>query len=380
MDTNRRRVVIIGGGYAGVKMARDMDEFADVTMVDGKAAFFHRVASLRASVDPAWTNAPIFSYRRLLTHGTVLQDKAIGINTAERLVELRGGRSLPYDVLAIATGADYQEPARYSGVTVHEATEAFRGHQQRAARAADILVVGGGPSGVELASELRRTQPSTRITLAHSGPYLLSSARNRRLGRRALAWLENHDVRVHLNTAISSGGGGPSRLIDQAGRPFSAELVFWTTGTTPNTLWLRLAGHGDWLNSAGHVRVDPHLRVHGHPDIFAVGDVNDVSEAKLSPSALAQADAACHNMRAFLDRTAKHGSQPRPYRPAPLRVFSVPFGPGAGATLLPVRGHGVAVFGHRVTDSIKSRTLAVPFVNELLNEPQGEEELQKLYA
>ncbi|MBV2353837.1 FAD-dependent oxidoreductase [Streptomyces sp. J2-1] len=366
MDTSGRRVVVIGGGYAGVKLARDLDEVADVTMVDGKDAFFHRVASLRASVDPDWTTAPFFPYDRLLARGRVLRDKATGIDTGDRLVLLRSGMRLPYDALVIATGADYQEPARFTGVTVDEAATAFTEHQKQAARAGSILVVGGGPSGVELASELRRTQPGSEVTLAHSGPYLLSRAQSRRMGARAQEHLERNAVRVRLNTVITSAGAA---LIDQSGAAYRADLVFWTTGTTPNTLWLRLAGHGSWLNAAGHVRVDAHLRVQGHPDIFAIGDVNDVAEAKLSPSAIAQASAATYNIRSFLDRTAKHGSQPRPYRTTPLRIFSVPFGPGAGTTLIPVKGHGLAVLGHKVTDAVKSRHLAVPYVARLLNQP-----------
>ncbi|MEV5177878.1 FAD-dependent oxidoreductase [Streptomyces flaveolus] len=366
MDTSGRRVVVIGGGYAGVKVARDLDETADVTMVDGKDAFFHRVASLRASVDPEWTTAPFFSYDRLLSRGRVLRDKATGVDTAGRQVLLRSGLRLSYDALVIATGADYQEPARFTGVTVDEAATAFTEHQKQAARAGSVLVVGGGPSGVELAAELRRTQPGIPVTLAHSGSYLLSRTQSRRMGARAQEYLEQHDVRVRLNTVITSAGAG---LIDQTRASYNADLVFWTTGTTPNTLWLRLAGHGGWLNAAGHVRVDDHLRVRGHLDIFAVGDVNDVSEAKLSPSAIAQASAATHNIRAFLNRASRHGSQPRPYRPAQLRIFSVPFGPGAGATLIPVNGQGLAVLGHRVTDAIKSRNLAVPIVARLLNQP-----------
>ncbi|WP_308461195.1 hypothetical protein [Streptomyces sp. Ru62] len=56
--TTLRRVVIIGGGYAGVRLARELDADADVTLIDLKEAFFHRVASLRASADEEWTYAP----------------------------------------------------------------------------------------------------------------------------------------------------------------------------------------------------------------------------------------------------------------------------------------------------------------------------------
>jgi NADH dehydrogenase FAD-containing subunit len=368
--TNARRVVIIGGGYAGVRLARDLDRYADVTLIDLKEAFFHRIAALRASSDDEWTYAPFIPYDSLLTNGRVVHDKAIGIRTAERQVLLASGAVTPYDVLVLATGADYQEPARFTGRTIAEAATSFHSHQRRAAEARSMLVIGGGPSGVELSAELRRANPGATVTLAHSGSRLLSRLGAGRMGRKARAWLEAHDVRVLVNTFVSSAGGVGSRLRDQAGSPLGADVVFWTTGTTPNTLWLRLAGLGGWLDESGHVRVDGHLRVLGQRDVFAIGDVNDVAEAKLSPTALAQGQAAAHNIRAQLDGV-RHSTRPRPYQPAPVRAFSVPFGPDGGTTLLPVLGRDALVLGNRATVRVKSRTLMLPTVKELLGRPAG---------
>ncbi|MGW2709336.1 NAD(P)/FAD-dependent oxidoreductase [Streptomyces sp. NPDC001356] len=368
--TTRRRVVIIGGGYAGVRLARELDADADVTLIDLKEAFFHRVASLRAGADAEWTYAPFIPYDSLLARGRVVRNKAVGIATAEREVVLATGHRVPYDALVIATGADYQEPARFTGSTVEEAAESFRSHQRRVAGARSILVIGGGPSGVELAAELRRVNPAAAVTLAHRGPRLLNHHGTGRMGRQARAWLERHDVRVLLDTSVTSAGGVGARLRDQAGNPLTADVVYWTTGTTPNTLWLRLAGLGTWLDGSGHVKVDTHLRVLGQRDVFAVGDVNDVSEAKLSPSAVAQGEAAAHNIRAYLDH-GKHGGRPRPYKPAPVRIFSVPLGPEGGTTLLPALGRDVLVLGNRATAALKSRNLAVPAIRKLLGVTDG---------
>ncbi|MFE1996262.1 NAD(P)/FAD-dependent oxidoreductase [Streptomyces parvulus] len=365
MTTNPRRVVIIGGGYAGVRLARELDADADVTLIDLKEAFFHRIASLRASTDPDWTRSPFIPYDSLLVNGRVVRNKAVRIEPEHRRVVLTTGHTVAYDALVIATGADYQEPARFTGSTVAEAAAAFQGHQRRLAGARSVLVVGGGPSGVELTAELRRANPRAVVTLAHSGPKLLSRNGTGRMGRRARSWLERHDVKVRLDTFVSSAGGAGMCLQDQAGNSLDADVVFWTTGTTPNTVWLRLAGLGHWLDERGRVRVDEYLRVLGQRDTFAIGDVNDVSEAKLSPSAVAQGEATAHNIRAYLDH-GKHGAMPRPYRPAPVRAFSVPFGPDGGSTLLPALGRDVLVLGNKATAVLKSRHLAVPATQKLL--------------
>ncbi|MCD9879513.1 NAD(P)/FAD-dependent oxidoreductase [Streptomyces guryensis] len=358
-------VVVIGGGYAGVRLAKRLDSVARVTLVDRKEVFFHRIASLRAGVRPEWSVTPFIPYDRLLRNGRVAVGKAVRVDTAERQVVLATGERLPYDVVVIATGADYPEPARFTGTTTDEAVKSFAGHQQKIATAGHVLVVGGGPSGVELAAEVRLARPDARVTLAHSGPALLHSTGVERAGRRARTWLESHDVEVRLDSFMSPGNDfGTYR--DGHGDVMEADLSFWATGTTPNTLWLRLGGHGDWLNPAGHVRVDRTLRVEGRLDVFAVGDVNDATELKITPAALAQADLAAWNIRTYLSSSGKHRKEPRLYRPIHRTPLIVPFGPADGLTLLPVPGGESAVLGGRTSVLAKAKTLMTPYMRRQL--------------
>ncbi|GAB2850206.1 hypothetical protein GCM10027074_16160 [Streptomyces deserti] len=358
-------VVVIGGGYAGVRLAKRLDGTARVTLVDRKEVFFHRIASLRAGVRPEWAATPFIPYDRLLHHGRVAVGKVVRIDTAERQVVLATGERLRYDVVVIATGADYPEPARFTGTTTEEAAKSFAEHQQKVATAEHVLVVGGGPSGVELSAEIRLARPDARVTLAHSGPELLHSTGSTRAGHKARAWLESHDVEVRLDSFMSPGNDyGTYR--DAQGNVIEADLSFWATGTTPNTLWLRLAGHGDWLNGSGHVKVDRTLRVEGRLDVFAVGDVNDATELKITPAALAQADLAAHNIRAHLRSSGRHRRQPRFYRPIQRTPLIVPFGPADGVTLLPVPGGETTVLGSRTTTLAKAKTLMTPYMRRQL--------------
>ncbi|SMF45825.1 NAD(P)/FAD-dependent oxidoreductase [Streptomyces sp. Amel2xC10] len=358
-------VVVIGGGYAGVRLARRLDASARVTVVDRKDVFFHRVAALRAGVRPEWSATPFIPYDRLLRNGRVVVGKALRIDTERRQVVLATGEQLPYDVVVIATGADYPEPARFSGATTAEAMKSFASHQRKVATAEHVLVVGGGPSGVELGAEIRLARPDARVTLAHAGSALLNTTGSERAGRRALAWLESHDVEVRLDAFMSPGNDfGTYR--DAHGGLVHADLSFWATGTTPNTLWLRLAGLGGWLNAAGHVKVDPALRVEGRPDVYAVGDVNDATALKITPAAHAQADLAAHNIRAHLRGTSRHGREPRRYRPTERTPIIVPFGQADGLTVLPVPGGDTAVLGGRTAVLAKARTLMTPYMRRQL--------------
>lgn len=358
-------VVVIGGGYAGVRLAKRLDGTARVTLVDRKEVFFHRIASLRAGVHRSWTVTPFIPYDRLLRNGRVAVGKAVRIDTTERQVVLATGERLPYDVVVIATGADYPEPARFTGSTTEEAAKSFAAHQRNIAGAEHVLVVGGGPSGVELSAEIRLARPDARVTLAHAGPTLLNRTGSARAGRKARAWLEAHDVEVRLDSFMSPGNDfGTYR--DARGNVIDADLSFWATGTTPNTLWLRLGGHGDWLNPAGHVKVDRTLRVDGHLDVFAVGDVNDATDLKITPAALAQADLAAWNIRAYLHSSGKHRKEPRFYRAIHRTPLIVPFGPADGVTMVPVLGGETAVLGSRASTLAKSKTLMTPFMRRQL--------------
>ncbi|MEU6352602.1 FAD-dependent oxidoreductase [Streptomyces sp. NPDC047072] len=358
-------VVVIGGGYAGVRLAKRLDATARVTLVDRKEVFFHRISSLRAGVRREWTVTPFIPYDRLLRHGRVVVGKALRIDTAERRVVLADGTRLPYDVVVIATGADYPEPARFTGTTTEEAMKSFAEHQESITRAEHILVVGGGPSGVELSAEIRLARPDARVTLAHSGTELLHSAGSGRAGRKARTWLEAHDVEVRLDSFMAPGNDfGTYRSAH--GDVIAADLSFWATGTTPNTLWLRLGGHGEWLNSSGHVKVDRTLRAEGHLDVFAVGDVNDATEQKITPAALAQADLAAWNIRAHLNSSGRHRKEPRFYRPVHRTPLIIPFGPADGVTVLPVPGGETAVLGARTSTLAKAKTLMTPYMRRQL--------------
>ena len=356
-----KRVVVIGGGYAGTRLAKALDEVADVTLVDRKEAFFHRIASLRASVRKDWTEAPFISYGNLLKNGRVVRDTVTGLDPGPREVLLESGQRLGYDVAVIATGAEYNEPARFTGATTEEAAKAFRESQERFAAASSVLVVGGGPAGVELSAEIKLAHPAATVTLVHGRNALLEGDHNPKLGQRALARLRAIGVDVRLGTTVSATGE-PSKYETSAGEAIEADTVVWATGTTPNTVWLReLDG---WLNAAGRVKVDEYLRAGGRSDVFAIGDVNDVPEPKLAQWAASQGKATARNVRAVLD-----GKPPaKAYSPATMKLMGVPLGPDDGVMLLPLSKRGI-VGGPWLARMVKSRDLFRSTFRKALGQP-----------
>ncbi len=98
------KVVVVGGGYAGIEAAKSLDKAFDVTLVAGADCFRHIVYGLRASALPEEAPRMLVPYDGLLARGTVKGCKASKINADECTVTLTTGESLPYDYLVLATG------------------------------------------------------------------------------------------------------------------------------------------------------------------------------------------------------------------------------------------------------------------------------------
>ena len=105
----RPTVVVLGGGYAGIGVARPLDDLADVVLVEPKDDFVHNVAALRALVDPGWLERIYLPYTGLLGRGRVVRDRAVKAD-ADRVVLASGAELFP-DYLVLATGSGYPFPA-----------------------------------------------------------------------------------------------------------------------------------------------------------------------------------------------------------------------------------------------------------------------------
>src|ERR1700722_5145171 len=169
-------VVVVGGGYGGIAVAKALDETSDVVLVEPKDAFMHNIAALRALVDPSWLPKIFLPYAGLLTNGRVVRDRAVVVDPHR--VVTASGAEISADFIVLATGSRYPFPAKTDLVDTHHAQEQVRQTNRALAQANRILLMGAGPVGIELAGEIREVWPEKTIVLLDvadeilGGPYV----------------------------------------------------------------------------------------------------------------------------------------------------------------------------------------------------------------
>ncbi len=305
----RHRLVVVGGGFGGLTLVRALRRApVDVTLVDRRN--FHLFQPLLYQVatgglSPANIATPLRALFKRQRNVEVLLAEATGVDVEGRRLLLDDG-ALPYDTLVVAAGGshayfghDEWEPLAPGLKTLEDATEIRRRVLlafEAAEREADpdvqrswlsFVVVGAGPTGVELAGalaeiarhtlrdEFRRIDPSAaRILLVEGADRVLTSYRPA-LSARALRDLARLGVEVRTSTLVTSvSERGVTLGKDGAREEVGARTVLWAAGVTGSPLGRALAeATGAETDRAGRVVVGPDLSLPGHPELFVVGDL-----------------------------------------------------------------------------------------------------------
>lgn len=299
--SDRKHVVIIGGGFGGISVAKKLKKAdVDITIIDKNnhhlfQPLLYQVAT--AALSPGDIAVPIRAILGKRKGLKVLLGKVTGVNKKEKFVSLESGQQINFDYLVLAPGAQYNyfgnddwkqhAPGLKSVGDALQIRERILLSLEKAEQLEDpklrepyltFVVIGGGPTGVEMAGAIGEiakrnmmrdyntfSKNETRIFLVEAAPKILNGYPDS-LSERARKTLEEMGVRVLLNTPVTD--------IDHHKVSFSEGAI-----DTPNIIWAAGVAASPLLSSleteqdrTGRVFVNDDLSIPKHPDIFVIGD------------------------------------------------------------------------------------------------------------
>ena len=301
MADGKKRVLIVGGGFGGLTAAQKLGK-APVSILLLDAKNFHTFQPLlyqvaTAGLSPAEIAAPIRWVLRRNRNTEVLLAEVTGFDLSRKVAKV-GDQEFAYDYLIVAAGArhayfghDEWEPYAPGLKTIEDALEmrrrmllAFEVAERQAASTGtheplNFVVVGGGPTGVELAGTLseiahralaedfRSTDPRrTRVLLIEGGPRILPTYPED-LSQKAQEQLEHLGVEVRGSAMVTRVEPDAVFIKDER---VPASMILWAAGVAASPLGRAL---GAPVDRAGRVLVAPDLSLPGHPEVFVIGDL-----------------------------------------------------------------------------------------------------------
>lgn len=301
-------VVVFGGGVAGARVARALSEKFGVTLVDPNDYFEVPMAAPRCLVMPDFARQSIIPFSEALPNVTRLRGRLVDMGPDDGIVQLIDGQRLRVGgrVNVLATGSVFaNELMRARGCTSIERRATYEDLHRRLSMARRVLIVGGGPIGIEIAGEIAERHPNSEVTVVEGGNRILAST-SEGAARFAHRFLTSKGVSIITGERIvrtsrdpCDCGAGPGIAETHTGRSITHDLILWCSGGRPNTAYLlpRLA---DVLDAHERIRVTSSLRVAGHPRLFALGDITNLDENKMAWHIDAQVAHALVNIRRVL--------------------------------------------------------------------------------
>ncbi|WP_095204831.1 NAD(P)/FAD-dependent oxidoreductase [Mesorhizobium carmichaelinearum] len=337
-------VVIYGGGIAGALLARQLSATAKVILVDPLDYFEVSMAAPRNLVKPDFSRQSIMPFAKALPRVDHVAARLTELTSEGGIVEDASGRRLLVTGKAavLATGNRFANELvrgqEGSGADRHAFYQRFH---DRLAGAERILLIGGGPIGVEVAGEITEAWPHKHVTLVESQPRILRGT-SEAAAARAAAILEMRGVTIltgqridGLLSNLQDVFAGSGEVTTNAGQVIAYDLAILCIGGRPNTAFMK-QNFASRLTPDGHVKVAADLRVKGERSIFALGDITDLAENKMAFHIRGHVKVAATNIRSILaGKSPSLSYKPRTGDP----TMVVTLGSRTGVAHLPLFGH-----------------------------------------
>ncbi|MCA9485849.1 MAG: FAD-dependent oxidoreductase, partial [Nanoarchaeota archaeon] len=285
----KKKIVIIGGGFAGSHAAKHLEKKFDVTLIDTKDYFEFTPGILRSIVEPEHVK------KIQVLHSHYLKKAKILIGTVKEITNsyvLFKNKKIKFDYLVISSGSTYNAPFKEPNIITATRASHLREKYEKLCKAKRILIIGGGLVGVELAGEICDSYNDKQITIAHSKEKLIER-NNEKAIRYAQKYLTKKGVKFILKEKVEKIKG--KICFTNQGTCIESDMIFLCTGIKPNYKLME-KNFSNSLNERNQIKVNDYLQVFGTKHIFAAGDITGINEEKTAQNAERQAETIIHNI------------------------------------------------------------------------------------
>ncbi|KAJ9192664.1 hypothetical protein DTO164E3_8247 [Paecilomyces variotii] len=285
-DPDAQNIVIIGASFAGYQAARDLANAVPtgyrVVIIEKNSHFQFTWVFPRFCVVSGHEHKALIPYGPYLTGAPKgsyewVQDRVRKIEAGEKggSIELASGEKIKYAYLIFATGAEAGAPSRLGKESKKDAIQVFKNQQERLKAANDVVVIGGGAAGVEIAGDAKATFPEKNVTLVHSRPVLLNTF-GPKLQKLAATELGKLGVNILFEERLQEVDDATGDVILQSGKKITCDCLIKCVGQKPSSNLLTEISPSS-ISPSGHIKVLPTLQIADptYRNIFAIGDVTD---------------------------------------------------------------------------------------------------------
>ncbi|XP_071838940.1 ferroptosis suppressor protein 1-like [Apostichopus japonicus] len=358
-----KKVVVVGGGFAGAHAIRHLQGKCQLTVIDPREYLHYSIGSLRASVQPGFEKNIFVSHNEAWGQ-SFKQGRVTSVDPERKVVILEDGEEVQYDIVVIATGSSVPFPGKVglNVTTSAEAEELFKEFQGKIKTANRITIVGGGAVGVELAGEIATDYSEKEITLINDKDDIIHVSFKEKFRQKAKEQLEAMGIKLILGERVSNldelttDGSQPCSLVKtDKGREIETDLVIHAIGIQANCDAYK-DNFADKLDERNFLKVNKFLQVDGYTDVFAVGDCNNADQVKMATKAMNQMEVLAQNIKALVDN-----GEMIPYKEETIMTLST--GRNSGVTQFKS-----VVFGSLLTKKLKSQHV---FIHRFWKETMG---------
>ncbi|KAI7877176.1 FAD/NAD(P)-binding domain-containing protein [Lichtheimia hyalospora FSU 10163] len=360
-----QNIIIIGGGYAGAGVARVLEKRISnndnyrILVIEKKEFFYHSIAAPRTLVEDVNNMIPytgVFKHKK----NQVVQASVVKLESYQIHLdrEFEGSFQIPFAFLIIATGTSNPDPFKLSTTSLEQSTKRIAHIRNQVKEAQSIVIVGGGPTGIELSGEIRGAYKDKKITLVHRGSQLLSKEIPDKARMKVLEKMRQNNIHVVFNDSVPSLPTGHHESVQvpvtapfihtKEGKKLDCDLLLIAFGNRPNTAWI----DPSMLSENGYVKVKSTLQVDvpGYETVYVMGDAADLQENKLAAKIRGHISVVTKNITAAI----KGNTTPSHVYTGSPNISAITFGKQQGIIITPL-----GCLGDWLTSNLKGKNMMV---------------------